>query len=131
MKMRILLTVLWIAAFCSPGLSAETESAASSLILIKNVRVFDGRSETLTPAQDVLVEGNLIRRIGRDLAVPADARVINGQGRTLTPGFIDAHVHLQWNTGVYELLDSPPDYHAALALVEAKNTLMRGYFLVS
>ena len=32
---------------------------------------------------------------------------------------VDAHVHLQWNVSPFEFLDSPPDYHAALALFEA------------
>ena len=119
----ILLTVSIMLSL--PVLTQEVRSAGG--ILIENVVVFDGKSDKLSPVTSVLVEGNTIVEIGRSIPAPADATVIAGGGRTLAPGFIDAHVHLQWNTGAYTFFDSPPDYHAALALVEAKNTLMRGF----
>jgi len=55
--------------------------------LIRDVRVFDG--ERTTPRADVLVDGELIAEPdGR----PTDA-VVDGGGRTLLPGLIDAHTH--------------------------------------
>lgn len=98
-----------------------------SAVLIQNVNVFDGVNEKLLMGTDVLVEGNTIKSIGKKLTAPKDAKVIDGDGRTLLPGFIDAHTHLQWNVGINEFIDSPPDYHAALALVEAERSLMRGF----
>jgi imidazolonepropionase-like amidohydrolase len=61
-----------------------------------NVNVFNGADDKLH-AVDVLVEGNLIKAIGKDIAVRADAVVIDGGGRTLMPGLIDSHSHFNMN----------------------------------
>jgi imidazolonepropionase-like amidohydrolase len=59
--------------------------------LIRGVRVFDGAA--VRARVDVLVEGERIAAVGEDLPVPDDARVVDGRGRTLLPGFIDSHTH--------------------------------------
>ncbi len=43
----------------------------------------------------VLVRGNRIEAVGRrgEVAVPAGARVVDAAGKTVVPGFIDAHFH--------------------------------------
>jgi imidazolonepropionase-like amidohydrolase len=41
----------------------------------------------------VLIEGNKIKAIAPNLDAPSDARRIDGGGRTLMPGLIDAHYH--------------------------------------
>ncbi len=43
----------------------------------------------------VLVEGNLIKAVGRssDIAIPSGAKQIDCTGKTIMPGFIDAHAH--------------------------------------
>src|SRR5690349_25072774 len=48
------------------------------------------------PGQTVIVRGERIERVGPRGAVevPPGAQVIDGRGRTLMPGLIDAHVHL-------------------------------------
>lgn len=64
---------------------------AQSATLFSNVRVFDGeRTET---NRDVLVQGGTIVRIGTKLVPPAGASVVDGTGKTLLPGLIDAHTH--------------------------------------
>ncbi len=42
----------------------------------------------------VLVEGSKIVAVGKDVEVPAGAKVIDATGKIVTPGFIDAHTHL-------------------------------------
>ena len=64
-----------------------------SSFLFRNVRIFDGHSDSLTDSQDVLVVDNKIASIGTDLA-QEDAQVIEGADRTLMPGLIDNHTHL-------------------------------------
>jgi imidazolonepropionase-like amidohydrolase len=103
------------------------QATSPSAVLITNVNVFDGTSETLAMGMSVLVEGNTITKVARSIPEPVGAKVIDGGGRTLTPGFIDAHTHLQWNMGVTDHFYKPLDYQAALSLVEAENTLMRGF----
>ncbi len=108
-------------------LPARARAQASTQTLITNVRVFDGKSDALTEATSVLIEGNKIKSIAPNLDATADAARIDGGGRVLMPGLSDMHVHLMWNLGPFELLGARPDYVAALALKEAEATLMRGY----
>lgn len=68
----------------------------SGTTLIRNATVFDGIKSVL-PGTDVLIEGGKISAIGTKLAAPAGAIIIDGTGKFLTPGIIDAHSHL----GVY------------------------------
>lgn len=43
---------------------------------------------------DVLVEGETITKIGKNLEAPAGATVIDAKGKYVFPGFIDPHVHI-------------------------------------
>ena len=65
---------------------------ADNLYVIRNVRVFDG--ETVAERQTVVISGGQIAAVGSTAAVPAGAQEIPGEGRTLLPGLMDAHVHL-------------------------------------
>ncbi len=112
-------------AICASVIAQDAKSPQS--ILITNANIFDGKSDTLATGMSVLVEGNKITKIAKSIPVPAGATVIDAKGRTLTPGLIDAHVHLMWNLSPAGMFYSPPDYLHALALKEAEATLMRGY----
>jgi imidazolonepropionase-like amidohydrolase len=68
----------------------------SSPTLIRAATVLTGTGEKLDEADVLVVDGH-IRAIGRNLEVPAGARVIDARGRWVTPGLIDIHSHL----GVY------------------------------
>ncbi len=59
--------------------------------LFRGVRVFDGK--TTLPATDVLIADGRIAAIGQQLETPAGVRVVDGDGKTLMPGLIDAHTH--------------------------------------
>jgi dihydropyrimidinase len=56
--------------------------------------------ETLLDA-DVLVRGEQIQAIGHDLPVPEGAEVVDATNLLVMPGVIDAHVHIQLDTGIY------------------------------
>src|SRR6516162_4536794 len=81
----------------SPGAaSAATAAPEIAVTLFKNVRIFDGKAEKLTNPSNVMVRGNIIERVSSvSIQPPADVdvTVIDGGGRTLMPGLIDAHVH--------------------------------------
>ena len=47
---------------------------------------------------DIYIEGGVITRIGRNLALPADT-VIDASGLLVMPGGIDAHTHLDMPSG--------------------------------
>src|SRR5581483_7158563 len=56
--------------------------------------VFDGVSEELGGRTEILVRDGLILEIGHSVNHPDDAEVIDLSERTVSPGFIDTHVHL-------------------------------------
>lgn len=66
-------------------------------VVIKNARVFTS-DENNPHAQAVAVRGNRIvfagTNQGAESFINHSTHVIDGQGHTLTPGFIDSHVHL-------------------------------------
>jgi imidazolonepropionase-like amidohydrolase len=127
MSRRITLFLVLLFGMVAGMAVAAEQPKEEKFILIQHVNIFDGTSETLSEGQDVLIKGNRIENIGENITPPAGATVIDGNGRTLTPGFIDAHTHLQWNLGILDHMTAPLDYQGAIALVDAKNTLMRGF----
>ena len=66
-------------------------TGADRPLLIRKVRIFDGIR--LLQADSVLVADGRIQAVGQGLQAPAGAQVLDGQGCTLLPGLIDAHVH--------------------------------------
>jgi dihydroorotase len=63
-------------------------------LLIRSGRVVDP-ANSLDAVQDVLISDGRIERVGRDLAAPPDATVLDAAGKLVCPGFIDIHVHLR------------------------------------
>jgi dihydroorotase len=63
-------------------------------LLIKNGRVIDPAA-SVDAVQDVLLKGDRIERVGKNLAVPDSTAVLDATGKIVCPGFIDLHVHLR------------------------------------
>jgi hypothetical protein len=60
-------------------------------IVINNVRIFDG--STVIPTGAVIIEGGKIKSVGKTIAPPDGAEIIDGTDHTLLPGLIDSHTH--------------------------------------
>jgi imidazolonepropionase-like amidohydrolase len=105
---------------------AQTQ-ATQPETLFTNVRVFDGRSAALSAPTSVLIRGNRIAAIGTS-AQSANATVIDGAGRTLMPGLIDAHVHMMFNSlPLLALMTSDMGFVNLASGKAAALMLMRGY----
>lgn len=50
---------------------------------------------------DVLIRGERIQAIGHDLPAPEGVEVVDATHLLVLPGVIDAHVHIQLDTGIY------------------------------
>lgn len=113
-----------VVAIALPQVQAQ-EKQKPNQILLTNVNVWDGTSDTLIKV-DMLVEGNKIKRIGKINA--PNAVKIDGQGGTLTPGFIDTHTHIAL-VAPFDQLENEYDgvYVGAVAAQMAENMLMRGF----
>lgn len=78
----------------TPHAGVAQENDTPPQTLFNNVNVFDGVNESLIEGASVLIEGNLIKTVSSDAIDAPDATIIDGTGRTLTPGFIENHAHL-------------------------------------
>ena len=86
-------------------LSFETAAAPESL-LVRNVRIIKGTGAAMTEPRDILVEEGRISRIearGR-IRARRNTSVLDGEGRAVIPGLIDAHVHVWDQTLLSEFL---------------------------
>lgn len=57
-------------------------------------KVFDGVGDRLAGPIEILVEHDRVVEMAPTVARPAGARIVDLADRTVTPGFIDTHVHL-------------------------------------
>ena len=87
---------LW-ALLASLPLIANAQEEPPKQTLFINVNVFDGFSEELATGMNLLVEGNVIKQVSSEPISAAGATVIDGGGRTMTPGLIDMHQHITFN----------------------------------
>src|SRR6516162_8868070 len=126
---RSIILILILACGLAASLDAQTPPPAATVF--QNVRVFDGKGSQLSGPSYVLVRGNRIERIS-STPIPTDQRadtvLIDGGGRTLMPGLIDAH----WHTMLVrptpaELKTADVGYMNLVAAAEARDTLLRGF----
>jgi imidazolonepropionase-like amidohydrolase len=61
--------------------------------LITGANVWDGMSDQPVPQQVLVVDGR-IQQLGGAIEPPADAKLVDLSGHTLTPGFMDCHTHV-------------------------------------
>ncbi|MCW8336350.1 metal-dependent hydrolase family protein [Vibrio paucivorans] len=102
-------------------------NAATNTILIKDVKIFDGKSESLSVIKDVLIKDNLINEIG-NIEASSDISVIDGKGQTLMPGLIDTHQHITFVDTPSNLFSSVDAYWiGAVAAKQAEDMLLRGF----
>jgi imidazolonepropionase-like amidohydrolase len=123
--MKKLLTLAFsLLAFA--GMAQKTILHCGSLIDVKTQTVLKNRS--------IVVEGKKIVSVSEGFLTPAKGDVvINLKDRTVMPGLIDSHVHLESETNPGAYLDrfvkNPGDV-AYQALVYAKKNLMAGFTTV-
>jgi len=95
------------------------ESDNSLPILIKNVALFNGKDSILSLDKDVIIENGIIKAISDNFVIQGGQayRIINGEGKTLMPGLVDAHVHLSGSGSVpWENISANEDYNLAAYL---------------
>jgi len=129
MKMSSIVPIL-IASVLLSG-STWAQEADPDVTLFTNVNVFDGVNEKLIENANVVVTGNKITAVSTEPLAVAGGRVIDGGGRTLMPGLIDAHWHTMFNfSPVSNTLGSNFGYLSIAAAKASGDTLMRGFTTV-
>jgi imidazolonepropionase-like amidohydrolase len=91
------LYIIVVRAQEKPAFSAVTKSfitVDSPIIALQHVRVIDGTGAAPLADQTILIESGALREIGKTVSVPAGARAIDLNGRTVIPGLVGMHDHL-------------------------------------
>ncbi|MFU8821700.1 MAG: amidohydrolase family protein [Gammaproteobacteria bacterium] len=127
----MILLFAWITVTGLPATPAFAQQPQPTTVLFETVRVFDGKSATLSEPMNVLVRGNVIEKISPDpIATDRSAmtRIIPGEGRTLMPGLIDAHTHIMFATvPQVAVLTSDLGFLTVAATRAAEDMLLRGF----
>ena len=118
-------------AALAPGAARAAEPVPS--VAVRCGRLIDGRHPTPTEDVTVLVEGDRIRQVGRGLATPPGATVIDLGRSTCLPGLIDNHTHILLQGDItnaeYEdqLLKESIPYRTIRATMAARTALDHGF----
>ncbi len=73
---------------------ATVQSQPAPITAIKAGRLIDPETGTAATNQVILIEGEKIKAVGSNLAIPAGAVVIDLSKLTVLPGLVDAHTHM-------------------------------------
>lgn len=78
----------------SLSMTVDSDKPKGTLVL-SNARIITMSAQDggVIEQGSIIIDGNRIKRVGRNLAIPAGAKVIDLEGKTISPGFIDAHAH--------------------------------------
>jgi imidazolonepropionase-like amidohydrolase len=71
-----------------------TCTLSAQITAIKAGRLIDPDSATILTDQVILIRDNKIEAVGKNLTIPADAKIIDLSKMTVLPGLIDCHTHL-------------------------------------
>ncbi len=85
------------------GITPPEQPAA---LLLRNATVWTQGPAGTLPNADLLVQRGKVAAVGRNLAVPPGALVVDATGKHLSPGLIDAHSHVAMARGINEFSHS-------------------------
>ena len=70
---------------------------ADEVLVVQGGRLIDGTGRVPIENCAIVIRGGRFQAVGRsgEVSIPADARVIDVKGKTVLPGFIDGHGHLE------------------------------------
>ncbi|MFD2514899.1 amidohydrolase family protein [Pontibacter locisalis] len=95
------------------GLVLNTDTPEGK-VAFTNARIITMKGDEVIEGGTIVVDGNKIVAVGKNVTVPKDAKVIDAAGKTIMPGIVDVHAHL----GTFRLGMSPQkqwSYYANLA----------------
>ncbi len=129
----ILLSCFLIAICLTISTPSEARSNAPSrvstqVIAIRCGRLIDGKNADAISNAVILIEGDRITAVGRDLKIPKDARVIDLSHATVLPGLIDTHTHLTYHYDTQR--NESTAVTAIYAAENARRTLEAGFTTV-
>lgn len=102
-------------------------------ILINNINIFNGKDNKVVKG-NILIEGKLIKTVSSSpiiLGESVNTQIIDGNGKYLIPGLIDAHSHIMFESIPQgKAMTSEYAYLALFASKAAEKQLLRGFTTV-
>ncbi len=112
---------------------AWTQQRAERVLALRAGRLIDVRNGQVLENVVILVRGERIEAVGRDVPIPAGAEVIDLSRHTVLPGLIDMHTHLTGDPShgySDHRLHEWPGYAALVGAKNARRTLLAGFTTV-
>jgi imidazolonepropionase-like amidohydrolase len=78
---------------------AAGQNPPGRVTVLQCARLFDGKSAALTGPAEILVSDGKILWVSKSVGRPQGAEIVNLDGHTCLPGFIDTHAHLMFEPG--------------------------------
>ncbi|MCC9135502.1 amidohydrolase family protein [Pontibacter silvestris] len=75
------------------GLVLDTDIPEGK-IAFTNARIITMKGDEVIEGGTIVVDGNRIVAVGKNVALPKDAKVIDAAGKTIMPGIVDVHAHM-------------------------------------
>lgn len=103
--------------------------------VIKGGLLIDGTGKEPIEKSMVVIEGNRIVDVGAtsEIATPADAEIIDANGKTVMPGLIDSHLHLmgmKTDKFLEEMIIRPRELGLVKAVFDIQDLLAAGFTTV-
>jgi imidazolonepropionase-like amidohydrolase len=108
-------------------------TSVAQVTAVRAGRLIDPDSGTVLTDQVVLIQGNKIQAVGKGLAIPAGANVIDLSTKTVLPGLIDCHTHVADGHGdgePFNVLKKTASQIALESVSNARKTLESGFTTV-
>lgn len=93
------LYILLLSALLLAGCASPTSAVQQDALVLVNGTLIDGTGAEPLPNAVLVIQGEQIAAVGskEEVEIPRGAKMIDVQGATILPGFINAHVHFAFD----------------------------------